>query len=119
MAIIRNAKELTSAGRSDLRLAAIEIANAGLEALNPDHSVRRLVRREGDTFNVDGRVYDLNKEVHLLGAGKATMALARAVKDELGDHLTGGLVVVPDGHHDQLDGIEVLVGDHPIPGCGC
>lgn len=116
MAIIRNAKELTSAGRSDLRLAAIEIANAGLEALNPDHSVRRLVRREGDTFNVDGRVYDLNKEVHLLGAGKATMALARAVKDELGDHLTGGLVVVPDGHHDQLDGIEVLVGDHPIPG---
>lgn len=116
MSTILNAEELSSQGRADLRRRAIEIANAGLVALDPGRAVRSKVTRVNGSLVVDGRVYSLDRPVHVLGAGKATIAMAAAIEDLLGDSLTGGLVVVPEAHHRLLARIEVMVGDHPIPG---
>lgn len=116
MASILNKEELSARGRSDLRRTAIEIANAGLTAVDPGRAVRSKVTRSGDSLVVDGRVYSLGRPIHVLGAGKATIALAAALEELLGQDLVGGLVVVPSAHETPLSTIEVLAGDHPIPG---
>lgn len=116
MATILNAEELCRAGRTDLRRHAIDIAQAGLVAVDPGRAVRSKVRRSGDTLVVDGRSYLLDRPIHVLGAGKATVAMADALEEILGDRLTGGLVVVPAAHDRQLSRIEVVIGDHPVPG---
>lgn len=87
-----------------------------MTSLDPGRALRSKVSRDGDTLIVDGRAYEPGRPVHLLGAGKATLAMAVALEDLLGDLLTGGLVVVPQTHQRDLTRVEVLVGDHPVPG---
>lgn len=115
MATILNTEELSSRGRTDLRRQAIEIANAGLAALDPGRALHSKVKHVDDSLVVDGRVYSLDRPVHVLGAGKATISTVMALEDLLGDRITGGLVVVPEAHDRSLRRIEVMVGDHPIP----
>lgn len=116
MATILNTEELTGRGRTDLRRHAIEIANAGLAALDPNRAMRAKVKQVDGSLVVDGRVYSVDRPIHVLGAGKATITMAMALEELLGDRITGGLVVVPETHDRALTRIEVMVGDHPIPG---
>lgn len=116
MPAIRNIDELCRSGRVDLRRSAVQIVEAGLAAVDPARAVRSKVEREGDALIVDGRVYTPDRPVHLLGAGKATLAMATALEDLLGDLLEGGLVVVPQAHRTDLTRVEVIAGDHPVPG---
>lgn len=116
MGAIRNRSELTSGVRADLRRACIDIADAGLAALDPGIALRKLLRVDADGLTVDGHEYPLTRPIHVLGAGKATFAMAHAAEELLGDRLAGGFIVVPGAHNRPLSRIEVAVGDHPIPG---
>lgn len=116
MATILNTEELCRNGRRELRRLAVEIANAGLAAIDPGDALRQKVVRDGQSLIVDGTTYPLTTPVHVLGAGKATIAMAAALEELLGDALTGGVVVVPAAHERPLERVRVLVGDHPIPG---
>lgn len=116
MGTIRNRSELTRGARLGLRQACIDIADAGLAALDPGLALRRLVRFDNNGLVVDGQPYPVGRPIHVLGAGKATLAMAQAAEELLGDHLAGGLIVVPRAHNRPLTRIEVVVGDHPIPG---
>jgi hydroxypyruvate reductase len=53
--------------------------------------------------------------VLVLGCGKASAAMARALSDVLGDRITAGLVVVKDGYTAPVERVEVVEAGHPVP----
>ena len=53
--------------------------------------------------------------VFLLGAGKASGAMAAAAEDVLGDRVAGGFVVVKDGHAARRQRVEMAEAGHPVP----
>ncbi len=90
---------------------------AGLQAVNPAHAVRRAVKRAGDLLQLGPRRYDLRRfdRVVAVGAGKASAGMAAALEAILRDRLESGLVVVKYGHAVPTRRIEVQEAGHPVP----
>ena len=53
--------------------------------------------------------------VFLLGAGKASGAMAAAAEDVLGERVAGGFVVVKDGYGARLRHADITEAGHPVP----
>ncbi len=53
--------------------------------------------------------------VLVIGAGKASAVMARALEELLGDRISGGLVCVKDGHGVPLQRVAVAEASHPVP----
>ncbi len=65
-------------------------------------------RRALEALNVKPRV--------LIAFGKASVPMARAAIDYLGDSLEGGVVVIPKWREaPSLPGLEIVRGSHPVP----
>lgn len=115
MSSIRNTAALTSHGDGPLRWVALEIAAAGLRALDPVPAVEAALALGDGRLVVGGREWGLGGKVVLLGAGKASLRAAQAVELVLGDHLDDGLIVVRRGEGGALQRATVLEADHPLP----
>jgi glycerate 2-kinase len=89
-----------------LRTAARDIFAAAVRAAD----VRPLVARALDRLAVPAR-----GRLVVVGAGKASAAMAVAVEERLGDRVTGGLVVVKDGHLAPTRRVELVEAGHPVP----
>ncbi len=100
-----------------LRNDATAIFHAGLRAADPVEAVRRHLAREGDLLRVPDGEYSLSAlgNIHLVGMGKASAAMAEPVLDLLGDRITGGVINVKHGHARPLPGIRVNEAGHPVP----
>lgn len=88
----------------DLRKDAEAIFRAALEAVDPYRCVRSFL--EG---------MDLRSRTFVVGMGKASVQMAKAAEDILGDRIEEGLVVTKYGHGGKLRRIEVLEAGHPVP----
>ena len=53
--------------------------------------------------------------VFLLGAGKASGAMAAAAEEVVGDRVAGGFVVVKDGYGARVQRVEIAEAGHPVP----
>lgn len=95
----------------------MDLAEAGLRALEPRVGFDRWVSVEANILSVGGRRYDLDRfeEIVVLGAGKATAEIAAALEDHLGERLSGGVIAVPPGTNVSLRRLRVLESDHPLP----
>jgi hydroxypyruvate reductase len=102
----------------DLRRHAREILQAALRAADAEESVRRTLRREGELLVVADVRLDLRefRRVWVVGFGKASARMARAVEEVLGDRVDGGVVVTKHGHGVPLRRVRVLEASHPLPG---
>ena len=100
------------------RALALDCVAAGIEAVRPDRVVPASVSLDDGTLTVRGADHDLDgyDGVVLVGAGKATGTTARALESVLGDRLDGGVVVCPEPV--ETDRVDVVVGEHPVPGVG-
>lgn len=100
-----------------LHRQALAVLEAALAAADPAQAVRRTLRREGDLLFVEDRPYDLRqfRRILVVGAGKATAPMARAVEDLLADRLTAGTVTVKYGYTAPTALIAVREAGHPIP----
>ena len=85
---------------------ALSIFRAALKAADPALAVRRHVRLED--FETSGRIF-------VIGAGKASAAMAQAVERLLGKRIAGGFLNVKYGHGAKLRRIEVNECGHPVP----
>ena len=115
MSLFRNHAVLTSEGLAHLRSVALDIAIAGLDALDPAPAVDRHVSLDGQGLLVGGNRYEPPGRVIVLGAGKASYRIARRIEEVLGDRVAGGLVVVRRGEGGPLSRIEIMEADHPVP----
>ena len=78
---------------------ALQIFRAALDAAEPQQAVLRHLRSDGRTLIVGRQRYRLmeTERIFVIGAGKASAAMASAVERLLGRRITDGLVTVPDG----------------------
>ena len=89
----------------------------GLAAVDARMAVGRAISRNGEELIIGRRRYDLCRyeRVVVVGAGKATASMARAVEQRLGPRLHGGFVVVKYGHGLPTKRIVVAEAGHPVP----
>ncbi len=96
---------------------AKRILQAALRASDPYEAVLRHARMQGSTLLVGRRRYPLDafRNVYVIGAGKASAEMARALEKLLGKRISGGLVNVKYGHTVKLRRIELNECGHPVP----
>ncbi len=104
--------------------AALSIFDAALRAADPALAVREFVRLDKGTLFVGAGAkparYRLTafERIFVVGAGKASLAMASALEQLLGDRLEGGCVAIPDGVRrsgSKLSRIRVREASHPYP----
>lgn len=102
------------AGCEGLVRDALQIVLEGWRAADPYTSVVKHVSVEGSAVRVSERLYR-PRSVHVVGFGKASLRMLEALCDVLGSRVAGGVVINPvvEG---EFCGVEVLKGDHPLPG---
>lgn len=100
-----------------LRRHAMVIFEAALAAADPAKAVNSAVGLEGDDLVVDDLRIDLSavERILVVGAGKATAAMAGAVEELFGDRLTDGLISVKYGHTVPLTRVRMVEAGHPLP----
>lgn len=96
---------------------AVDIFQAGLQAVAPGAAIKKILQRDGDKLSVVKKEYDLSRfeNIIVLGAGKAGSTMATAIEDVLGDRITSGLIIVKYGHLEKLGKIKTLEAGHPVP----
>ena len=114
---IENLDELRSHGLKDLRDDALAIAQVGLTACDGARAAANAVALTDDGISVAGVEYGLapGAKLVVLGAGKATLPIAEALEDVLGDRIDSGAVILRRGEVASLSHIEVFIADHPLP----
>lgn len=117
MHYIKNREELLSHGNTALREHAIEIVDHALSEANPYQKTVELVRVRDGVLHVGARRFDLSvhKRIYVMGAGKATFPIAKALDDILGDHITDGVVICKYGQEGTLAHSRLYFGSHPVP----
>jgi glycerate 2-kinase len=90
---------------ASLRRQALRIFQAALKAADPTEAVLRHLK-------LDPKPY---RNIYVIGAGKASAQMARAVERLLGPRITGGLINVKDGHGAKLRRIDIQECGHPVP----
>ncbi|MFC1493825.1 glycerate kinase [Thermodesulfobacteriota bacterium] len=105
-----------------IRAEALQCFNASLKPVNPYEAVNRFVRLEGSKLVIgksESKIAEFNIEdyerIFLVGGGKATAPMARAMEDILGERVTQGLINVKYGFTDKLLSTEIIEADHPLP----
>ena len=115
---IGNADALAANGERAIRRDLLAVAEAALARIHPETAVPRALARENATLVAgDARVdLDAVERVRLVGAGKGSAAVARALGPLLGDRLDGGVVATkaPDPPRPP-DTVETVVAGHPLP----
>jgi hydroxypyruvate reductase len=96
---------------------ALQIFRAALDAAEPQQAVLRHLRSDGRTLIAGRQRYRLmeTERVFVIGAGKASAAMASAVERLLGRRITAGLVTVPDGVTARVRRIRLQNAQHPLP----
>lgn len=115
--IIKNKDELISHGYKEERKTALEIAEYAINSVNTYESTKNIVKLEGEVLKVDDLSYNLSeiKDIYVIGGGKATYSIGRALEGILGSHLTDGVISVKKGEERRLDNIKVVEAGHPVP----
>ncbi len=100
-----------------IRKDALAIFHAGVKAADPVIAVKQHFRLEDGILSVENRTYDLAnyKGVYVVGAGKASAAMAQPIEEILGDRIRASAINVKYGHDVPLKIIRVNEAGHPIP----
>ena len=114
---VGNRSRLIDHGPATLREAAVDIFEHGIRAADPYAATMGLVKLDGDRLLVGPLEYDLREWNHIfvVGAGKATQGIARALEEVLGDRITDGLVILKRGEPKSLRRIRIIDAAHPVP----
>ncbi|MBI4757968.1 MAG: DUF4147 domain-containing protein, partial [Chloroflexi bacterium] len=96
---------------------ALAILFAALAAVDPIEAVKRFVSLEDSSLRAGPRSYDLRRcqRIIVVGAGKASAAMAQGLEEVLGNHITAGLVNVKYGHRAPTRIVAVQEAGHSIP----
>ncbi len=105
---------------TQLRLAAREIFDEALRAIDPGAAVRNAVRFEAPRVTIFDRVFDLPSEadVFVVAMGKAATSMAVALEDIFDERLTAGVIAAPTrfvGGRELGKCWQYFEGGHPLP----
>ncbi len=115
---ILNREELLSHGNVKAREVAVNVIEAALQKVDSYEAVKRMVSvQTAKSLAVGNLTFDLTKirDIFVIGSGKATFPMARALDEILGKRIKKGLIVVKRGEKRKLRHIEVKEAGHPVP----
>ncbi len=99
-----------------------KIYRAAIEAANPEKAIHGCLKLRNNILELwenDKTIetFDLNqfKKIFVVGAGKATASMAKAVEDILGQRIHAGCICVKYGYTRTLLTIETIEAAHPLP----
>ena len=105
-----------------MRTEAKEIFTSSIKAVDPYHAVKHFVRLEGNSvilgienqaiIKLDLMKYD---RISIVGGGKATAPMARAIEDLFGEEIHQGLINVKYGFTQPLAITKITEANHPLP----
>jgi glycerate-2-kinase len=102
-----------------LRKDAIQIIEESINSVNPYNALINQVKTINDSLKIGKQSFDLTKfdRIIVIGGGKASIPMAKALEEILCDRITGGLV---NALHDSINKsklkiIQVNGAAHPIP----
>jgi glycerate 2-kinase len=97
------------------------IFRAGVQRVNPRELICAGLHLEGEQLIVQSESTSLSidlgafQRILVLGAGKASAAMAAGLEQVLGERIDQGVVVVKYGHTEQLKRIQLIESGHPVP----
>ena len=117
MAYIKNQEQVISHGNIDLRKDAVEIIEHALLESDPYVQVQNLVSFDGEILRVGELEYDLKEmgDIYVLGAGKATYPIGKALDDILGERIKDGVITCKYGQDGDLKHSRLYFANHPTP----
>ena len=100
-----------------LRHDIVRVIGRAIETANPERAVLRSLHIHGSSLEICNESIDLSRigTIRVVGAGKASVSMARALERVLGDRMTGGLICTKSGYGSEMHGVELIEGGHPIP----
>lgn len=109
---IQNRKDLEITPERKLIL---DIAEAGLDAINTESVVKNSLSLSGTELSINGTVFHLSdyQHIYVLGFGKASAEAAEALEAVLGEKISDGIVI--SLHKSNCTRIQTFEGTHPLP----
>ena len=102
---------------NDLKQCLDTIMQAAIAAVHPAQLIRENIRLEKNTLMVGAERYALEAVGRLIviGMGKASAAMAKALEEILGDRISEGMVITKYGHALACQHITIREAGHPFP----
>ncbi|MEM2098664.1 MAG: DUF4147 domain-containing protein [Candidatus Bathyarchaeia archaeon] len=99
------------------RILAVETLEHTLNAVEPKQLLKSKISMKNTQLHVEGYSFDLRnfRNIYFVGGGKASGLMAEALEEELGNHVTDGVVNVPYGSKQQTRMIRIHEANHPLP----
>ena len=99
------------------RAHARAIFDAGVAAADPGYCIHQTLAVTGDELHCGPLCFSLDtlSSLRLVGAGKATAAMAAAAEAILGDRVDCGAINTKYGHALPLARVETFEAGHPVP----
>ncbi|PWT96926.1 MAG: glycerate kinase [Bacteroidetes bacterium] len=96
---------------------AKEIYDAALNSVQPESLIPQFLKLDGNSITIGDNSYELDssQKIILIGAGKASAAMAQAAEKILGDKIAFGIIVTKYGHSLPLKYCKIIEAGHPVP----
>ena len=90
--------------KSDFKLDCTEMFISGVKAVHPLKLIKQALNfdRQTSLLKVENEQYYIDRNVYVVGMGKAVVGMARAVEDVLGEDVVTGILSVPEGIYDEM-----------------
>jgi hydroxypyruvate reductase len=109
---------------TQLRIAAREIFDEALRAVDAGDAVRRAIQFSETSLRICNLEIDIaNRKIYAIAIGKASSSMASALEDRISERLAEGLIVGPIANHPQGRNLSMATpklwrwcdGGHPLP----
>ena len=100
---------------------AIQIFRSAVAAVQPVQLLKEHLSVSTDLFNIAGQAFPKTTihHIYVIGAGKASAAMALETERILGDYISDGLVTTKYHHALHTTKIKIIEGAHPVPDENC
>lgn len=90
---------------------------AGLKSVHGTEAVRRVFRSDRTGITISGTRYNYTDfgRILVIGAGKASFAMAQSLDTAIGNHIDQGIVTTKYGHGGTMRHIRTVEAGHPLP----
>ena len=81
-----------------------EMFKHAIKSVHPKQMIESVLEYNSlsSMLKVQQESYHLDKNVYVVGMGKAVLGMAKAVEDLLGDHLVTGIISIPKGMGEEM-----------------
>jgi len=99
-----------------LKKHVFSVLDSAINAVKPSELIPKKIKRNSSEVVIDKTIFDLDeyKNIYVIGAGKASAAMARELEKIFPEKIKSGLVITNYGNGANCQKIEIIEAGHPI-----